>query len=49
MSDVQKMIAEIAAQFMLAKIQAGSPIDDSAYSRRCVARAKEIVNGAMGI
>lgn len=46
MNDNEKLIAEIAARFMLATIERGGPINDTVVATRCVALAKAIVTSA---
>lgn len=46
MDETGKLIAEMAARFMLATIERGGPTNDTVLASRCVALAKAIVTGA---
>ncbi|MBN8189529.1 hypothetical protein JF540_22850 [Salipiger thiooxidans] len=46
MSEVEKLIADMAARFMVARIQSGGGTNDTAYARQCLELARAIVNGA---
>jgi hypothetical protein len=43
MSETQKLIAELAARFLVARIENGGPTNDSAYAVQCAMLAKTIV------
>ncbi len=46
MNESEKLIAEMAARFLLATIERGGPTNDTVIAARCVALAKAIVTGA---
>lgn len=46
MSDEQKLIAELAARFLLAGIEKNGLGSDPAYASRAISYAKQIVEGA---
>ena len=46
MSDIEKLIAELAARFLVERIRSGGPVNDPAYAKQCVILAKTIVAGA---
>jgi hypothetical protein len=47
MSDVEKLTAKLAAQFMVARIGAGGATNDNAYAQQCLNLAKTIVSGSI--
>ena len=46
MSDVEKLTVKLAAQFMVARIEAGGATNDTAYAHQCLNLARAIVSGA---
>ncbi|MBO6755501.1 MAG: hypothetical protein JJ902_04190 [Roseibium sp.] len=46
MSEEQKLIAELAARFMVARIEQGGGTNDAAYANQCLMLARTIVRGA---
>lgn len=46
MSDVEKLTANLAAKFMVARIESGGGTNDTAYAKQCLNLAKTIVSGA---
>lgn len=46
MSEREKLIAELAARFMVSFIGRGGAINDIAHANNCVKQAKAIVDGA---
>lgn len=49
MSETEKLIAELAARFLVARIEAGGSTGEKAYAYQCVALAKAIVGEAQSI
>ena len=48
MSEEQKLIAELAARFMVEVLRKVGPTRDNAYAHQCVSHATIIVNAAAG-
>ena len=46
MNETEKLIAELAARFLVARIETGGATNDKAYAHQCVTLARAIVNGA---
>lgn len=46
MSETEKLIAELAARFLVARIENGGNTREVAYANQCVILARAIVNGA---
>lgn len=47
MSETEKLIANLAAKFLVARIEGGGGTNDKAYAEQCVRLAKVIVAGSV--